>query len=72
MEIQRMHVLSGPTHLFPQFIFTTLKVFAYGLAAPFLLVAVLAALTCVLLDFTWFRTHEMLLGNPQPKGLWEF
>jgi len=51
---------------------SALKLFAYALAAPFLLVAVLAALLCVVLDFAWFRTHDMLLGNPQPKGLWEF
>ena len=51
---------------------SALKLFAYALAAPFLLVAVLAALTCVLLDFAWFRTHEMFHGAPEPKGLWEF
>jgi hypothetical protein len=66
-----MHILIGPPHLLPQFIFTTLEVFAYGLAAPFFLVAVLSALLFVLLDFAWFRTHQMLLGNPQSKGLWE-
>ena len=67
-----MHAFSGTPHLIPQFIFTTLKAFAYGLAAPFFLVAVLAALPCVVLDFAWFRTHQMLLGNPQPKAHWEF
>jgi hypothetical protein len=67
-----MHILSGPSPLIPQVIFNTLKIFVYGLAAPFLLIAVLAAFTCVLLDFAWFRTHEMLRGNPQPKALWEF
>ncbi len=67
-----MHVLNDPPPLTLQVIFKSLKIFAYALAAPFLLVAVLAALPCVLLDFAWFRTHEMFLGNPQPKGLWEF
>ena len=49
-----------------------LKIFAYALAAPFLLIAFLAAFVCVLLDFAWFRTHDLFLGHPQPKGLWEF
>ena len=35
-------------------------------------VAVLAALPCVLIDFAWFRAHEVLVGNPLPKRLWEF
>ncbi len=67
-----MHVLSGPPHLIPKFLFTTLKIFAYGLVAPFALVAVLAALSCVVLDFAWFRAHQMFLGSHHPKGLWEF
>jgi hypothetical protein len=67
-----MHVLSGPLHLFQKFASTALKLLAYGLATPILLVAVLVTLPYVLLDFTWFRTREMLLGNPQPKRLWEF
>lgn len=71
-EILRMRVLTGPQHFIPQFIFTALKIFAYGLAGPFVLVAFLAALSCVVLDFAWFRTHKMLLGDPQPKRLWEF
>jgi hypothetical protein len=66
-----MHVLNGPP-LVLQTIVRTLRILAYGLAAPFLLIAFLAALSCVALDFAWFRTCEMLLGNPQPKGLWEF
>jgi len=67
-----MHVLTGPPHLVPQFVFTALKIFLFTLAAPFLLVAVVSAFACAVLDFTWFRTHQMLLGNPQPKRLWEF
>ncbi len=67
-----MHVLTGPPHVLLQAIFNTLKIVLYGLIAPFVLVAMLAALMCVLLDFIWFRIHEMLLGNPAPKGLWEF
>jgi hypothetical protein len=67
-----MHSLSATQDLVSQPIFSALKMFAYALAAPFLLVAVLAAFTCVLLDFAWFRSHVLFLGNPQPKGLWEF
>jgi hypothetical protein len=67
-----MQVLTGPPHLIPQFLVTAFKSVAYGLATPFLLVAVLAALPCVLIDFAWFRAHEVLVGNPLPKRLWEF
>jgi hypothetical protein len=67
-----MHRSNGPSDPIAQPIFTALKMFAYTLVAPFLLVAVLASLLCVVLDFAWFRTHEMFLGNPEPKGLWEF
>jgi hypothetical protein len=67
-----MHVLSNTQHLIPPVIFDTLKLLAYGFASPFVLVAVLATLPWVLLDFAWFRTHEMLHGSPAPKGLWEF
>ena len=67
-----MHVLSSSTPPFLQVLVTALKIFAYTLAAPFLLVAVLSAFACAMLDFAWFRTRHMLLGNPQPKRLWEF
>ena len=67
-----MRVLTGPPHLMAQSFFTVLKIFGYILAAPFLLVAILAAFAFTLVDFAWFRTHEMLLGDPQPKRLWEF
>jgi len=67
-----MHVLSSPLRLVPQSLVTTLKIIAYTLASPFLLVAVFSAFTCAVLDFAWFRIHHMLLGNPQPKRLWEF
>jgi cytochrome c biogenesis protein CcdA len=43
-----------------------------GIAAPFLLVALLSALVTALLDFTWFRVHASFTGDPHPKGLWEF
>ncbi len=67
-----MHVLTGPPHLIPRLLFGTVKTFAFGLVAPFLLVAFLATLPCVVLDFAWFRAHQIFLGNPHPKGLWEF
>ena len=67
-----MHVLSKTPHVVPPVILNALKVVAYGLASPFLLLAVLATQPWVLLDFAWFRAHAMLRGNPQPKGLWEF
>ncbi len=67
-----MHVLSSTPHPFPQVLVTALKIFVYTLAAPFFLVAVLSAFACAVLDFAWFRAHHLLLGNPQPKRLWEF
>ena len=67
-----MHVLSSSPHPFLQVLVTALKIFAYTLAAPFLLVAFLSSFACALLDFAWFRIHQMLLGHPQPKRLWEF
>ena len=67
-----MHTLSPPPDFTFRRISSAFKLFAYALAAPFFLVAFLAALVCVLLDFAWFRTHDMFRGNPQPKGLWEF
>jgi len=67
-----MYIPSGPLSLIPQVFFSALKGIAYTLAAPFLLIAVLAALVVVLLDFTLFRIRETLHGNPHPKALWEF
>ena len=67
-----MHSRGTSPDLTPQPLSAAIKMFAYFLAAPFFLVAVLAAFTCVLLDFAWFRTHALLEGHPQPKGLWEF
>ncbi len=67
-----MYILDGPISPIFQSSFAPFKVLAYIVFAPFLLIAVLGALACVLVDFATFRTREMLLGHPQPKGLWEF
>ena len=67
-----MHVLGSSPHPFLQVLVTTLKIFAYTFAAPFVVVAVLAGFTFAVLDFAWFRVHHLLLGNPQPKRLWAF
>jgi hypothetical protein len=56
----------------PHLLFVPLRWIGLGMAAPFLLVALLSALVTALLDFTWFRLHASLTGAPHPKGLWEF
>lgn len=67
-----MHTLSAPPNLIPRILFDSLKLFVCGLVAPFVLIAALAALSLVVLDFIWFRIHETMMGNPAPKGIWEF
>jgi hypothetical protein len=62
--------LDPPVH--PHLLLALLRWIGLGIAAPFLLVALLAALVTVVLDFTWFRFHASLTGAPHPKGLWEF
>ncbi len=50
-----------------------LRALGLALAAPFLLVALLAALVAVLADFACFRLHALLTRDRlHPKGLWEF
>ena len=61
-----------PHRPLPASLLLTLKLIAYTLATPFLLIALLSSAVCVLLDFTCFRLRERLAGNPPPKRLWEF
>ncbi len=67
-----MHPLSSTSNPTRHAPLAALKLVVYALVSPILLVAVLGALMCVLADFCWFRTRERLIGNPPPKGLWEF
>ena len=68
----RMYMFNGPFSLSLRSTFAPFKILAYILFAPFLLIAAMAALVCVLIDFTIFRTRDLVAGHPEPKGLWEF
>jgi hypothetical protein len=68
----RMRVLSGPSNPFLSAFSGAFKALGYTVASPFLLIALLGALLVVAIDFAIFRTRDMLLGHPEPKGLWEF
>lgn len=67
-----MYVLSGPSNLILRAFAGAFKALGYAVAAPFMLIALLGALLVVMVDFAVFRLHDMLLGHPEPKGLWEF
>jgi hypothetical protein len=57
----------------PHILLTILRSIGIAIAAPLLLVALLAALVAVLVDFACFRLHATLTGDHlHPKGLWEF
>lgn len=48
------------------------KALAYTFISPLAIIIILGALVVVLIDFSIFRMREMIAGQPQPKGLWEF
>jgi hypothetical protein len=56
----------------PPILFTLLRAIGLAVAAPFLLVVLLAALVAVVVDFAFFRVHAAFIGDLHPKGLWEF
>jgi hypothetical protein len=45
---------------------------AYTLVAPIAVITILGALMVVLIDFAIFRLHQIIVGQPEPKRLWEF
>lgn len=67
-----MYVLSGPSKFILRAFAGAFKALGYTFAAPFMLIALLGALLVVTVDFAVFRVQDMLLGHPEPKGLWEF
>jgi hypothetical protein len=67
-----MYILNGHPNPISRLSYQPLKLIACTILAPLLLIAALGALVCVTVDFACFRTHTLLAGSPQPKGLWEF
>ena len=67
-----MYVPTGPSKSILRAFAGAFHALAYTAAVPFLLIAVVGALLVVMIDFAVFRVHDMFLGHPQPKGLWEF
>jgi len=67
-----MHALNLPTHFTLHAFSGAFKALAYTVLTPFLLVAVLGALLFVMIDFLVVRVRNLILGQPETKGLWEF
>ena len=67
-----MYFLNGPASPILHAFAGAFKTLGYLFLAPLLLIALLGALFVVVLDFTIFRIHDLILGHPEPKGLWEF
>ena len=67
-----MFLFTGHPQLYGQLLFGSLKLIAFTVVAPFLLILFLAAFVSVLIDFAWFRLTTRLAGNTRSKGVWDF